>query len=410
MNQKNLNTTLFNIYLLGFVLLIGIVIYFSKNNFVYDESAFVENLDLIEEYGISKELFTKLEYQFPGPLYQIVHKAIKPLTNYEPRAMRLANVAFLILLTIILVVILQKAGISTPRLKAARIISIPMTWVIGGLTLSEMPAMFFAALGILLFLYSINEKDSQRSYLMALIGGLMFGLSITGRTLFIVTLPAFLLWIGKQPKNVLLFVLSGLIFPIYMFVQWEGLSPQDVSTLRKEGVHVWFSFFALGYLALITLILTPSWFKINKNRISAVVTILSMAIIFNFLFSKIYFLPARSVFQNYFPYLPLEYIGLVFPCIIITFGFLFLIEAYERIFNKHERPATLFIFSFLSTLLIIVSIAKSSPQFSSRYIAQAAPFIIIYLSFIENSKASIILHLVGICIGSLSLISYLSGS
>lgn len=407
MNNTNLTKTLSVIHLVGFGVLILIIIFYSNNKFVYDEPAFVNNLDLIDNYGISNKLITDLIYQFPGPLFQIVHWIAKPITDYSPLGMRLFNAFLLISTVFALSFILKKTNTANPQLRSLGIISIPMIWVIGGLSLSEMPAMFFLTASLLLFLNSIDAKSKQWMLFFALTGGLLYGMAISGRTLYLAIVPAFLIWMRHRPSAVIVFIIASLIIPAYIFIQWEGLTPKDVIPLKKEA-NAWFSFLGLGYLAITTLIIAPNWFHLDKKKYIRVLLALIVISILNVFVFEIYIYPIKSVIERYFSSDIIEAIGIITPSIIITLGIYFLTESWRNIYIN-KKNSTLLIFSLVSILIIVVAIGKSSPQFSSRYIAQAAPFIVIFTGYLENIKANLAMHLVGISIGIFSLISYLSG-
>jgi len=381
-----------------------LLILLSNRRYIFDERIFVSNLPVIEQYGFSQQLFTEIRDQSPGPLYQIVHFLCKPLTQYNPLAMRILNYVFLWVIIAFICIIMRFHGIHSVFLKALLIITIPMTWPLAGMALSEIPALLFCCAAFVLFEYSLRLKDIIASYGCALFGGLCLGLSIIGRSPFLVLFIPFVLFAKRDNwKKLAVFYVFGSILPAIAFTIWHGLVPADVAGIQS-GWNIWYGMLGISYLALVTLLIVPNWFlsSLRTYRLAGASFILFS--LFNIFFFKISFFPLHSTMLGIFGMQVIKYISYICPVFFVIIGLFFIRQGYNHVIA--HRSDTLFIFSVLASVLIVATTVKSSAQFSSRYVAQCIPFIIMYASFFEIKKYTLYYHICGIAIGICSLVSY----
>ena len=108
----------------------------------HDESAYLENVELLKEHGFSKQFL--LEYRgSAGPLFASLHYLLLPFTGMEAPGLYRVNLVFLVL-TIFFLTLILKYTISGDELKnSLLLLTIPMIYVCAGLVLTEMPAIFF---------------------------------------------------------------------------------------------------------------------------------------------------------------------------------------------------------------------------------------------------------------------------
>jgi hypothetical protein len=398
---KNKGATIVYSVFIGTLLLL---ILFSIRKYIYDERIFVSNLIVIEKYGISAELFTEMRNQSPGPLYQIVHYLCKPLTRYDPRAMRILNYLFLWILIAFIHSILKFYKIDRAWPQALSIIAVPMTWAVAGMALSEIPAILFCCAAIVLFINSLQLKSALKSFGCSLAGGSCLGLSIIGRSPFLVLFIPFLLFVNRDNwKKILIFLSFGAIIPVYAFSIWHGLVPADVLRIQY-GWNIWYGILGIGYLALVTILMVPNWFSASSQMIRLAAAAFIITSVLNCFFFKITYFPLHKAVLGIFGKQIVLYISYIVPGIIVTLALLFIIQGYNH--YRAHRTNILFMFSFLSAVLITITSLKSSAQFSSRYIAQALPFIVLYSSFFEKTRYTLLFHSFGIVIGICSLVGY----
>jgi hypothetical protein len=394
-------------YTVGMGILLMLIL-LSNRKYIFDERVFVSNLPVVEQYGFSQQLFTETRNQSPGPLYQIVHFLFKPLTQYNPLAMRMLNYVFLWIIVAFICIVMKFQDINSVFLKALPIIVIPMTWPIVGMALSEIPALLFCCAALVLFEYSLRLKNVMISYGCSVIGGLCLGLSIIGRSPLLVMFVPFLLFVNwNNWKKLFVFCLSGSILPLYAFSIWQGLVPSDMIGIQS-GWNIWYGILGIGYLALVTLFIAPDWFlSSSKMYILAGAGFVIFSVL-NIFFFKITHFPLYSTMLGIFGEQIVNYISYIFPGFFVIIGLFFIIQAYRHV--AAHRSDTLFIFSVVAAALITATAMKSSAQFSSRYVAQCIPFIVLYASFFEIKKYTMYYQACGIAIGICSLVSYYVGN
>ena len=148
---------------IGGYLFILVLTFFHRQPPLFDEAFFVKNFALYAEHGLSQKFLVEMQDQAPGPLYEIVHFAFKPLTKLNTPGIRLVNV-FLLGLTIL--VIAKTIGVYTRKTFAASLteavalVAVPMVWQVTGMALTEMPTMFFSMLSVLLLLLATRSEES----------------------------------------------------------------------------------------------------------------------------------------------------------------------------------------------------------------------------------------------------------
>jgi hypothetical protein len=402
---KNKGAFIFYLGCMGILLLL---IFLSSGKYIFDEKIFAANLPVIEQYGFSRQLFTEIRNQSPGPLYQIVHYLCKPLTHYHPIAMRVLNYIFLWIIVAFICILMRLHGMHSVFLKALPIIAIPMTWPLAGMALSEIPALLFCSAALVFFAFSLRVKNVITSYGCSILGGLCLGLSIIGRSPFLVMFIPFILFVNRDNwKKLAVFYCCGVIFPTLAFSLWHGIVPADVAGIQS-GWNIWYGILGIGYLALTTLLIVPSWF-ISSPRICLLMGAgFILCSLFNIFFFKISYFPSHSTMLALFSEQTVQYIAYIFPGFIMIIGLFFLVQGYNHAVVHRSDP--LFTFSMLAAVFLTATTVKSSAQFSSRYVAQSIPFLVLYASFFERKKYTLYSHACGVIIGICSLVSYYAGN
>jgi 4-amino-4-deoxy-L-arabinose transferase-like glycosyltransferase len=121
---------------------------------------FANYVALLHEHGLSRAFLRSLSGT-AGPLYAFVQAAFEPLTALSPPGMRLMNVGLLAIVAALLVA-MSRHDKPVDRLASASVLVVPMTWVLAGMALSEMPALVFATLSL-----SLLFKGLQRHVRLA---------------------------------------------------------------------------------------------------------------------------------------------------------------------------------------------------------------------------------------------------
>ncbi len=170
-----------------------------------------------------------------GALYAFVQAAFEPLTTLRPPGMRLVNVGLL------------------------AIVAVSMTWGLAGLTLSEMPALVFAALSLCLLLKGLRRIGDQPSLVgWFLASAVCLAVAAWGRQpyLLLVAVPAALALVDARLRlAAAVFVGIVLAMVVPLFVIWGGLTPP--SHLVQESPTLKNSLISLGYAGFALLLLVP---------------------------------------------------------------------------------------------------------------------------------------------------------
>ncbi len=403
--------------LAGFFILIIITVLHHQPP-LFDEVLFIPNVYLYEEQGLTSEFLRNMTNQAPGPLYQFVHVFFKPLTHYQNPQLRLVNV-FLLILTFLLIAkiitLISKTRFTPALTIASGIIAIPMMWQISGMALTEIPAIFFGILSLLLFILAMSKEESKPvlGYLLAITGGISLGLSILGRSPFLllgVAAPVFILYKLKSVKrwaNVLLFLLPAAAICIPVFMIWGGLYPPQQRFVSQGGISIWNGILSLAYGAIVVLLIAPRWYIFNKRVLFLLIGGYIVLLLLNYFVLKYTYYPLSITllkvfppsFMSFYPYIIAPFLGVA----AIYFSCCSLVRLYE---NRHN-PYLVF---FLAIgFLLLLSSFKVTHLFSSRYVAQAAPFLLIACKDYDRWSLSRLFRLIiGIGIGILSLETYFS--
>jgi hypothetical protein len=199
-------------------------------------------------------------------------------------------------------------------------------------------------------------------------------------------------------------ILIASIFPIYTFILWKGLVPPDVQEIQK-GVNLLYLFLSFGYMGILTLIIAYEWYFIPKIYYIYTSILTIVFIIINLKLQLIAYEPMKSLSIRIIPASVINIYVYIVPGIIMGVGLMYLSSCAFHI--RKNMSNIFFLFTLLSGLLIIATTLKSSAQFSSRYVVQAAPlFLIAYSNYIKFNYKTYILQLIGIILGVFALLSY----
>lgn len=196
----------------------------------WDEEWYLRNIPLLEQYGLSEQFLMK--YWGPaGPLYAFVHFAFEPVTQLKAPWVRIVNVILLGFSILFIWLTLRLTKQVNPFALSLALLSIPMIYVCAGLALTEIPAMMFIAMAILLLLYSLQHEHLLFKVLMGIAGGLALGLSILGRQPYLVVAFASVIFILKDSEykrnllSIIPFLIGAIILPAIVFRVWGNIQP-----------------------------------------------------------------------------------------------------------------------------------------------------------------------------------------
>lgn len=383
---------------------------------LFDEVLFIPNVYLFEEYGLSKEFLLKIDNQAPGPLYQFIHYPLKSITNMTTPGIRLVNVFILgliILLISKIVSLIKNTSFKDAFIYSLNIVAVPMVWQVSGMALTEVPAMLFATLAVLFMAIVLKyEKGSlSKSLCMSLLGGIALGFAILGRSPFLLVAFAAGVLLLVDLKNinrwisVAVFSISALAMCIPVFAIWEGLVPPQQAFVGAGGIVPWHGILAFAYGALLIIIICPKWFFFNKKILIALILSYCIILVLNILVLGYKYYPLSEVLEKIFPREMMKIYPFLISPLLATLAFYFLACCAVHAWNKRTEP--LFLFILACGILILSTSFKVTHLFSSRYVAQAAPFFVMISPGFDDFTVSKVLRLIiGMAIGFLSLETY----
>lgn len=385
---------------------------FNQSPLTFDEVLFPPNVELLKSHGFTSQFLLEMDNQAPGPLYQFVHILFEPFTDLMPPGIRIVNFMFLIGIIIVLFKIIEKYNpINQFKLiTSLNILLVPMVWQVSGLALTELPTLFFATLTVFGLFKTKNSEKLQHILLWGIGSGFCLGLTILGRSPFLVMVVPLVVLIGLlKNRQVQLAYLIALVIALAMtipvFIIWKGLMPPKQIHTGAGGIDIWHGILGFSYLSLVFLLVMPSWFYFRKKQIISYIALTIGFFFINYYFLKFEYSPLSVTLSRFIP----QYIMNIYPYIVAPFfGSLivcFLISTAKHVFENLNDVFFLYLTTII--ILIVLSTFKITHLFSSRYVVQVAPFIIILASRFDTQTPSKLIRIVlGFSLGIASLLTY----
>jgi hypothetical protein len=352
---------------------------------VYDEGWFLDTVRLLARDGVSLQFL----HEFPGaagPTFTLVFAAVDSLFGLSFPWLRLVNIALLVATAALVWRCLAltrqgdaQAPAQGPALTGAMLVVLPTAGVSAGMALTEMPAAFFAILAIALLAEALAGRGISAMACAAL-GGITLAAAILGRQNYLILLPCVVLAMrrrGRTPNRddvwrvgLMAVITIALVTPV--FVVWGGLVPQrtawSAGGLAPDNVVR-----GAGYAGLILLLLAPR-ICAPLLRKPWLITLALAAIPLAF-WPGDGFVPMRGTLAAMFGVRSLTLIAwaaaylLSFAALAFTIGFA------RHLWRHRDHWMTRMSGAFV--LLGLLSNAKITHQFSSRYVFIVLPFMII---------------------------------
>jgi len=287
-------------------------------------------------------------------------------------------------------------------------LAIPPMWVISGLALTEAPAMLCLCASIFLLLRALRRSGGVVPALMAVLAGLLLSLAIIGRTPYLLVIPAawaFALEPGFKAWRVLgVFTVAALLLPVPMFLAWGDLMPPPVSVIQS-GLNPLFGLYGFAYAGLFVSLIAPGWLRWIPRAAAAAALLAGAGALANNFSHWLTFLPLQTVVERLLPAAVVLRLGYTFPAVLAAVGLYYLLLMLVQVWDARENTMRLFL--LLGAMAIIATCAKSAAQFSSRYVVQAAPFLV-FVAADSSARGNGRLWrlLLGTVLGLASLLSY----
>jgi len=403
-----------------FVVLISIsLIFFSPEHFIYDEAHYYSNTELLR--NSSNSLIFLKEMKGPvGPLPNYIQFVFGSIFNFNIRFLRFINLFLIIFTSIIPSIYFFNLNKKKKRRNYINVFipivvcfSLPFTWVISCMALTEAGSVFFTMVSLFLLSKYLNSNYKKNLYLF--FSSFAISLASLGRQTLVVLSPVLFLYViffrnRYKLKEATTFLLLSLSLPTILFLIWGGIIPQDyhvVQYAESGTISIKGFILSVGYLGFSFIFICPSKIiRIVFSLKGALIFLLS--IITNFFVSIDYY-PMRSIINVLIRNeILIQSINLLFPIISLFMGLILFSVMFDRIFKSYKEIDVIEKISWIMIILIIISNLAITHQFSSRYLAVGlAPIIIIGTSLTrENNFQDRIGNILGIFLGILTLMSY----
>ena len=389
-----------------FVAALLCLILLSPNRFVYDEKFFIQYVVLLHKYGPSREFLLSLPAG-PGPLIALVQFAAEPLTHLQPIAMRMVNfVLFLAVVLIVWATPVSRQGSALP-LVAVSALTVPMTWVISGLALSEIPAMVFVA-GSTLFLFrAIDPRASSQSSLWRplIVSSILLGSASWGRQPYalLCAVPFLIVLQDRKylvPALVYTSVVTTFLLPLLLI--WQGLVPPSMQR-TFQGLSFQHLVLSLGYGAVCFFLLAPRFF-IERVAWPHFLFLVATVVI-NLQWRLVFIAPMDTAAQRVIPHDLFAHYATFCGGLLIGVGVIF--AGYVTSALWEERHSSHRLIAYSGLLICCVSPVFVAGQYSSRYTAMALPYLLLAAGpWRFQRSVELLLTWLGAVAGALSLYSY----
>jgi len=406
---------------LGALLFLVIVTAVNTDPPMFDEILFYKNMPLYKEYGLSAKFILEMPDQAPGPLYEIVHTFFAPLTGIKTPGIRLVNVFLFLLIIGVTFLILKHymKGLQHELLLALNLVAVPVVWQVAGMALTEIPGMFFAMLALLFMgiLVKHGRETSLATLGLALAGGICLGMAIVGRTHFLVMIPAGALlvfnplaersqWQTVSVWAMAVYLITAMAICAPMFIIWKGLLPPHQAVISQGPLKPWHAVLAFAYAGIIVVLLVPQWFKMNKRIALGLVALTLVYFVCNLFWWKKEYMPLYYFLSSILPAGFMKIYPYLSTVVLMVFATYFVIHLVYYAFQ--HRNNAYYLATAACLVLALATCINIKHLFSSRYVAQAAPFLILLIAEKDGfDKFKIFRLLIGIGVGYASLHTYL---
>ena len=374
-----------------------------------DESVYLTNIPRLEQLGFSRQFF--LEYNgAAGPLYTFIHYWLKPLTGLQLPYIRYVNIVFLLLVILIINKIgrfFQENNDNIPHL-GWFLMAIPTTAISAGLALTELPAMFFLWLSVLLLLKIEQMQTPRNKVIFAFLSAFALSIAIIGRQVYLVTLVGFAYYLIKKQHNfkiISLFLFVAPLLPSLLFYTWGGLLAQHDRAIIEHEYSPFHLSLAFCYAALFIAFIRPQWFIFYKNAsfLRFSIAVVFICFLLNWFVLDVHFLPNKALLWKLLPSKShQDILSNLFGGLTLFLSLYFLMAFSYHLYKN--RNNTFYVFCALNFILILGTCLKISHVFGSRYVFQAMPFMLVLLNTdLKIGRKEVFLLLIGFILGFISL-------
>lgn len=400
LSPKHLLLALLFVAFAGF----GWLVATSPDRLIYDEPHFVQYVPLLHEHGFSRQFLVSLSGT-AGPLYAFVQAAFEPITLLQPAGMRLVNVALLVVVASILVAASARDALGDRLITAGSVLVVPMTWVLAGMALSEMPALVFATLSLFFqfkALQSIGDRSPAIRWFLA--SAVCLGVAAWGRQpyLLLAGVPLALALMDarlRMAAGLFLGVVLAMVTPL--FIVWGGFTPPSHHFVQQAPT-LYNSLVSLGYAGFALALVAPGVPWRHRGVLIGLFAVVSIA---NCSLSIWAVYPLRGSIERLLPGDAVSAYGLLCGAFAMTSSIATLAFIFHLIWKGRADPRRLT--TTLSLLCMCLWPAFMGANFSSRYMAMGLPYLLLAVEPLRDWNVKTLAGAaVGCTTGALALLGY----
>lgn len=359
---------------LVFVVILILMVAFSKPERVYDERFHFSTYEMFRASGLTLSFFRQESLSATGPGFLCMHRILEPLTQLRMPLVRMVNVFLLLILLVLTMLLFRTLNLRNPGATAMMIIGAPTIIMASGLAHTEMCAAvpFY---GFLLFACMAHKPSTSRLMEtgLAVAAGLCLALAVSTRQVIAVTAftPLILSRFRKKLSVISAFILAFIPIPIALFLAWGGVTPPGQNVGGINPVH---GILAFAYAGMFALIWDLAWVKWAQGWFFAFVT----GMVFMMIFPVTPYVPWESMVSRFLSERAMLIFGYMISRLWVIYGFYHLIWLIKRFRLADNQPETQFLFA--NALLMLLSASFITHIFSGRYVTSVVPLLV----FIHN--------------------------
>jgi hypothetical protein len=383
---------------------------------VYDERVNLVYVELLHNLGLSASFLRELPAA-AGPTFAFVYAPIMAVTGLMLPWLRFISYAVFILAMVLLWRALADRGDAVTRRNAVQLTAtytaLPTVAVSAGMALTEVPALIFVVLALLVLVHLFDRRSARPPAVVALaiLAGIALGLATLGRQNYLVLLPCLLALIDYRTpaairRDVVVILVIGffcLLVCVPVFAVWGGLITPKLKVIGV-GFAPYHGVLSAGYAGIFAALLAPRFYAPLWQRKSLLVLAVVLGLLLAALFGVDY-VPARELVASVGGERLAELGEGAAPYLLSLIAAAFAVCLLDLLWRQRTDPFLRFCICVV--VVLIVSNMENTAQFSSRYVFVMLPFLFLALVPLIRISGYFALRLgLGAVVGLLSLAAY----
>jgi hypothetical protein len=371
----------------------------------HDEHWYLQSVEALGRQGLGASFLRGLPGP-AGPLYAVVHAACAPLTGLRPVGVRLVNAVLFLLTALALAATLRLRRVAFPVVRASHLMAAPVLYGALGTALTEVPAMLFFYAHLPLLLVAVARARSGRpgGIGLAVVAGLVCGVSILGRQQFLAALaaaPVLALGSTRTWPVLVAYAAAAVALPAVVFAIWGGIVPPGTAWVGG-GVSPRNGALALSYAGVVYALYDVR--GIVRHRVEfALIVVGAMAV--NLALGLVTLIPMKTLAELCLPAWAVPAYARAACGAMLGFGAAFL--AHLGRLAAARKGDSDYLYLCAALVLILSTCLKVTHMFSGRYVAPVVPLLVLVAAEgTADSYGKVARMALGCLVGLLVLATY----